>query len=555
MLKAKLPYVSLGNESHRLSAFLLVCCGLLVLSGCTDGDSDSSGVAVGEVAYVSMSFTAQGKGMATRADSHLNDAGVSDVLQEGATVNESQIHAVLVALFSPVGSDAEKELEYLFWYVDDSAPLLQLLEDESTGASTLLSAMGGNAESVVGILQMNSEKTISNSSLKTIQASHYHTLVYGNMVSPKLCMSLVGATTLTELMTMTQQTVKSKNIRMDSFKQKLASYSTGPLSSVGSNGNPTEVALKETTPATVNASMLGGYSDKLAAGQDLYHQSFYEAPNLNIPRGYNESAPFVCTLALKRSLAKIRVNLTNIDETGHIYDGTDEYWLNADEGIKILNWIPFAPNCQWKDYPLSAALSYDVKDGSSTTTVTGLCTLNVSRMQQDYPAELSLEYYLTQQTRSYMDGMTPREVNLLQGAIDGLHRTSSHSAAYNAELFNCYIAPWSPLFSPQTSTVNTTAIQIKFEKRDGSHLPIAGTERVYTIPLYNATIDPQAATPPLFDTHEYLPDGTYTDYTILRNYLYQIDVVFMGPAGLQWKIRAVPEDWVDDGEEDLDLNL
>ena len=100
--------------------------------------------------------------------------------------------------------------------------------------------------------------------------------------------------------------------------------------------------LERQQPPAVGTYMAG--ADNVDTEQDFYHQSAFETNNLSIPSGYSETTPFTVNMGMKRALAKIRLNLTNIDEAGHIYEGTEDYWLSADEGIKILNWIPFAPN-------------------------------------------------------------------------------------------------------------------------------------------------------------------------------------------------------------------
>ena len=122
---------------------------------------------------------------------------------------------------------------------------------------------------------------------------------------------------------------------------------------------------------------------------------------------------------------------------------------------------------------------------------------------------------------------------------------------YNGELFNCYIAPWSPLF--ETQNTQPTTICFTLEKRNPDGTKMAGSERTYEIPLFNTDTDPNGLTSNLLDDHAYIAPAKYTPSTILRNYLYEVDVIFMGSAGLKWRIRAIPDDWIDGGEQAIDL--
>lgn len=573
----------------------------LLLVGCASNDDDNE-LSIGDGrAFISMSFSTVGATSSTRLEGLVDYQTISDVLTETTTINEAQIHSVLVALFEPAGTDETKKLRNLFWFADESKPLLDKLKEQNGGTAVNIAAYDGNQESVMGLVSLNADKTLTTSTSKALWSGWYHTIIYGNFLSPKVCMDLLGVTKAKDLMDLTQTEVAAKGITLKAFKQAFASYATGPLSDAPVTGRPTDVYIKE-QGSYENAAwdnLLGGYADNFhteteatAEGETplcYYHQSFWEEPNMGIHPGGTEAAPQQFSFEMNKALSKVRVSMTNIDENGDIYEGTDDYWLSISDGIVLKNWIPFAPTMQWADYDITpdAPVTYTVHDKSGSRLVTGTSdNLNVSWMQFDYTEfdetndeydflansemadhqpyrytnvfKLPLQYFLSRQNASYMtvlDETDPmnivwgdKELVTNTGAVQGL--TSTDPGAYNAQLFNCYIAPWSPLFPKQTEA-NATTIQLTLEKRDASGHPVAGSQRVYQIPLFNPASDPNSLTANLIDDHSYLRSGDYTEYTILRNYLYDIDIVFRGPDyGLKVMVSINPwnaagsDEWV-----------
>lgn len=590
-----------------LPAWLLLGMIVLSLSGCSDdsyGGTDTDGKT-----YVNLTFSAVNRQPGTRAPGFITDNGITDVLTEGNTVSECQIHTVLVAMFDPVGADNERRLRHLFWFADNTSEVSAALSPLSP------SSFSSDRLKVLGTLDYNGGTTLSTSSTKGLWPGRYHTIAYGNFLGADMLVSLLGAPDLDVLANMTQDEVEAANVTLADFKTAFSNYFTSPLSGQLSGAQPTVVHVggEQTSDGAADRGiqsnlMLGGYADdvRTQAENDLeglgneinyFQQSAAEVGTLHFPADYEEASPYVPpVINLKRGLAKIRVNITNIDETGEVYDGADTYYLNADSGIVIKNWIPFGPTVQWKDYvnePLTPP-AYNVVGQNGLTAETGYHDLNLTWLllphgsaatvggnSNTYPycykklslaadgdvdaqpytyseeLKMPLFYYLTRNDDHYNDSLgSPVYLNLQQNLISpGLRKVEStnpkYRKAYNGELFNCYIAPWSPLF--ETQNTKPTTICFTLEKRNPDGTKMAGSERTYEIPLFNTDTDPDGLTSNLLDDHAYIDPVKYTPSTILRNYLYEVDVIFMGSAGLKWRIRAYPDDWIDGGEQAIDL--
>lgn len=183
--------------------------------------------------------------------------------------------------------------------------------------------------------------------------------------------------------------------------------------------------------------------------------------------------------------------------------------------------------------------------------------------------------YYNSATETYADGVDA--VTLYE---DFLSESGYAENGYNEELFSTYCGAWNPMYPKQLTLENATTLVLTFERRD-YYAPNSGNPTIaeggkmisdgtgtgvlpetdvqpfgrvtYRIPIINPTSDPLASTPNLIDSHPYLNSSDYSIYTILKNYLYQLNIIFRGLGEpLEFRITASPMLYEEHGGFDAD---
>jgi len=213
--------------------------------------------------------------------------------------------------------------------------------------------------------------------------------------------------------------------------------------------------------------------------------AYYTDDNFVIDREYNTpDNPIVRPMGLKRWLSKIRMTITNLDIDGNIYPDAAGYKLKS---FQVKNYYNSNKFFEWDMHNYGSHTGYD------TANLVGI---------PEFPAD--------------------KFPVLHQLSTDGF---VAGTPVPETELFNHYITGYNDALPPETED-NCQSVRLIFTQTS------TGKDFQYDIPLYNQE---GVQRPP------YISATSFSKYTILRNTLYELRVVFKGPSlgvmGLTYELK------------------
>lgn len=257
----------------------------------------------------------------------------------------------------------------------------------------------------------------------------------------------------------------------------------------GSNG----VTLRMPVPANTDAP--GGYvprddrADKIAGVTGLFAVHTDNRFRVTASAGTSAADPLRKAMGLTRGLAKVVVNFTNCDKDGNMYPNSAGYRLKSAEVVnfagagRLFEWNTFSPETDggWKSQK-----TIDYENGYERGTQT---------------------WKVTETCKEAGNGIAPGKALPLQ-------------TLFTQYMFAVKSGDATDL---QTKEGNHVYIRIVMARqKNGRDVP--NTDLEYHIPVYNR---PGAARP------GYLETGQYTDYTTVRNTLYELNLRFNGKCILE----------------------
>jgi hypothetical protein len=265
--------------------------------------------------------------------------------------------------------------------------------------------------------------------------------------------------------------------------------------------------------------------------------SFYSSDSITFPSGYaNPEAPYVVRgIELIKPFAKLRVNISTLDESGDVYSETVGCRI---ESISINNFVKEA-------YILSGDFAATTPFDASTVT---------DEYDRDYftfslTSDISYSYDSTESTNfSYFSEKFPvfqqvcYESSLNSGA-------TFPEAGVDGELFNLYVGDTrisNPIFYYADDVTDSTEFveQVSTSMTLVISNPSLGVSNTYIIPFTN----PDSVTCPDYIDSAY--SSKFSRYVLLRNCIYEVNIVFKSlDVPIEFTVTQIPWDYV---YEDLD---
>ena len=265
--------------------------------------------------------------------------------------------------------------------------------------------------------------------------------------------------------------------------------------------------------------------------------SFYSSSSISFPSGYaNPEAPYVVRgIELIKPFAKLRVNISTVDESGNVYPETVGCRI---ESISINNFVKEA-------YILSGDFPATTPFDASTVT---------NEEDRDYFAfsltsDLSYSYDSTGSTNfSYFSEKFPvfkqvcYESSLNSGA-------TFPDAGVDGELFNVYVGDTrisNPIFIYAGEITDSTQFveEISTSMTLVISNPSLGVTDTFIIPFTN----PDSVTCPDYIDSAY--SSKFSRYVLLRNCIYEVNIVFKSlDVPIEFTVYQIPWKYV---YEDLD---
>jgi hypothetical protein len=264
--------------------------------------------------------------------------------------------------------------------------------------------------------------------------------------------------------------------------------------------------------------------------------SFYSSDGITFPSGYaNPEAPYVVRgIELIKPFAKLRVNISTIDESGNVYPKTVGCRI---ESISINNFVketyilsgdfaattPFDASTVTEEYD-SDNFSF-VLTSSSSYAYDSTGSINFSYFSEKFPVFNQVCYNAALDTAATFP----------EAGVDG-------------ELFNLYVGDTrisnpifvesdyasDPMFEEYISTSMTLVISN----------PTTGISMTYLIPFTS----PDSVTCPEYIDSTYI--SKFTKYALLRNCIYEVNIVFKAlNVPIEFTVTQLDWDYV---TEDLD---